>query len=273
MLRLKRLIHHGNSISHAIIGSRIIAHGQDLLVPLPSPLLAQWSTNRFFLDIFKRPNKDEILKERARITDEIKRGYFDDIKEIKQHGGKISLANKVIAPALEAAKFPSLKVEYPDGRTSKFPIVSNGEVANADVLPNLKASVLCLTFREYSQGMINSWSLPLLDTFNASKDVELYQVSFIDTKFLCWKPMKKLLLWTMRSSKPDGSNDALRRQMVYYFGDHYYFRKELGIENLCTGYIFLLDRFGRIRWQGSGMASKEELTSLVSCTSLLLEEK
>nr|AKM76482.1 AT1G08220-like protein [Erodium trifolium] len=273
MLRLKRLIHHGNSTSHAILGSRIIAHGQDQLVPLPSPLLAQWSTNRFFFGIFKKPNEDEVLKERARITDEIKRGYFLDISEIKQHGGKIALANKVIVPVLEAAKFPSLEVDYPDGRTLKFPIVSNGKVANADALPNPKASILCLTFREFSQKMINSWSVPLLDTFSDSKDVELYQVSFIDSTLLCWKPMKKLLLRTMRSSKPDGSNDALRRQMVYHFGDHYYFRKKLGIVNLCTGYIFLLDRFGRIRWRGTGMASKEELTSLVSCTSLLLEEK
>nr|AKM76480.1 AT1G08220-like protein [Erodium gruinum] len=271
MLRLKRLI--GNSISPAILGSRIIAHGQDKLVPLPSPLLAHWSTNRFFFDIFKMQNKEELKKERERIVDEMTRGYFSDFAELKKHGGKVALANKILVPALAASKFPSLEVEYPDGRTLKLPIISNKEVANADVLPNPKASVLCLSFRKYSAGMIDSWTVPFLDTFSTSKDVELHRVSLIDNKILCWKPVKRLLLRSIRSSKPDGSNDALQRQMAYSFGDHYYFRKELGIVNLATGYVFLLDKFGRIRWQSYGMASKDELTSLLSCTSLLLEEK
>nr|AKM76481.1 AT1G08220-like protein [Erodium texanum] len=273
MLRLKRLVHLGNSTSPSFLGSRIIVHGQDKLFPLPLPLLAQWSTNRFFFDSYKIPKtEEEIKKERARITDEMQRGYFNDFSEIKQHGGKIALANKVIVPALAASKFPSFEVEYPDGGTLKLPVISNGKIANADVLPNPKASVLCLSFRAYSQEMINSWCTPFLETFSASKDVELYEVSFIDTTLLCWKPVKRLLLRSVRSSKPDGSNER-QRQMGYYFGDHYYFRKELGIQNLCTGYVFLVDKFGRIRWQGSGVASKEELTSLLSCTSLLLEEK
>lgn len=38
-------------------------------------------------------------------------------------------------------------------------------------------------------------------------------------------------------------------------------------------YIFLLDKLGRIRWQGFGLATEEELSSLFACTSHLLEEK
>lgn len=105
----------------------------------------------------------------------------------------------------------------------------------------------------------------------------------------------------MKKSKPN-EKSALQRQTVYSFGDNYYFRKELKILNLLTGYrnhfsiasflswiaqqvrvtdlkfmlhryIFLVDKFGRIRWQGFGMAAEEELASLLSCTTLLLEEK
>ncbi|XP_052882678.1 uncharacterized protein LOC108481927 [Gossypium arboreum] len=57
----------------------------------------------------------------------------------------------------------------------------------------------------------------------------------------------------MRKSS-DGEKDALQRRIVYSYGDHYYFRKELKILNLITGYIFLLDKFGIIRWQGFGLA-------------------
>ena len=57
----------------------------------------------------------------------------------------------------------------------------------------------------------------------------------MDSWFLSLRPMKRLLLRLMKKSKPDGKN-AVQRQTVYSFGDHYYFRKELKILNLLTGY-------------------------------------
>lgn len=62
------------------------------------------------------------------------------------------------------------------------------------------------------------------------------QVSFIDSWLLTRNPLKKLLLRMMRKSNLRDSDDVLQRQIVYSFGDHYYFRKELKILNLQTGY-------------------------------------
>ncbi|TYH28074.1 hypothetical protein ES288_A02G115700v1 [Gossypium darwinii] len=70
--------------------------------------------------------------------------------------------------------------------------------------------------------------------FSESKSVQLYEVSFIDSWFLCLNPIKRLLLRFMRKSSY-GAKDALQRHIVYSFGDHYYFRKELKILNLLTG--------------------------------------
>ncbi|KAF9597305.1 hypothetical protein IFM89_017089 [Coptis chinensis] len=123
------------------------------------------------------------------------------------------------------------------------------------------------------QAMIYSWRTPFMDAFSASNDVQIYEVSLIDSWFLSLNLVKRLLLLIMRKPKTDEPNNALQRQIGYVFGDHYYVRKELKILNLLTGYIFLLDRFGRIRWQGTGLATEEELASLKSCASLLLEEK
>ncbi|KAL5709690.1 hypothetical protein ACHQM5_020349 [Ranunculus cassubicifolius] len=203
-----------------------------------------------FLDFYQMGSKDAILKERARITDEMNRGYFADIKELKKHGGKVSEANKVIIPAMEAVKFPSIEVNSSDGTNIKLPITCQDKqvVDGKIVVPG--ASLVCLSFRAHSQ------------------------VSMIDSWFLSLRPIKHLLLWTMRKPKLDGTtNNTLSKWTVYAFGDHYYFRKELKILNLLTGYIFLVDRFGRIRWQGSGSTTEEELASLLACTSLLLEEK
>lgn len=49
---------------------------------------------------------------------------------------------------------------------------------------------------------------------------------------------------------------------MYAFGDAYEFRKVLGVPNLLSGYVFLLDRKGRVRWRASGMATEQELDSM-----------
>ncbi|XP_048325244.1 mitochondrial ATPase complex subunit ATP10 isoform X1 [Ziziphus jujuba] len=249
---------------------------EDLLsmIPLSQHFFAQRTSNRF-LDIYQMGNKAAIEKERARLADEMNRGYFADISELKKHGGKIAMANKIIIPAAVAMKFPTLEVNFSGGETIKLPIASNGNgnVVDSDNSSLPKASLLCLSFRANSQGMIDSWTGPFRDAFHGSNDIQLYEVSFIDSWLLCRNPIKQLLLRIMRKSDDDGRKDVLKRQIVYSFGDHYYFRKELKILNLLTGYIFLLDKFGRIRWQGFGSATQDELSSLLSCTSLLLEEK
>ncbi|RVX20221.1 hypothetical protein CK203_004770 [Vitis vinifera] len=290
MLRLNRLILNSASTrSSTLLSRQLGSHEPPSLPLLPSHHLAHRTSTRF-LDIYQLGNKEAFEKERARLADEMNRGYFADMSEFKQHGGKvmawlpfslncsivlfvqIAMANKIIIPAMAAMKFPALEVNYSDGRSLKLPISSHGNEAGTSKLDIPKASLLCLSFRASSQAMIDSWSKPFFDAFSDSKNVQLYEVSFVDSWFLSLNPIKRLLLRIMKKSKPDGKS-VLQRQIVYSFGDHYYFRKELKILNLLTGYMFLVDKFGRIRWQGFGLAAEEELASLLSCTTLLLEEK
>ncbi|KAK6141976.1 hypothetical protein DH2020_020763 [Rehmannia glutinosa] len=266
MLRLKRLL----SITPRSFNARNLLIEEEKLypkIPLHNPY--QWTSTRF-LDIYQMGNKAAIEKERARLKDEMSRGYFADMSEMKKNGGKIAMANKIIIPAVAAVKFPTLEVNYSDGSSLKLPITSDVNASKSDIP---KASLLCLSFRASSQPMVDSWSSPFLNTFGHSSNVRLYEVSFIDSWLLTRSPIKKLLLKIMKKPKPGEKQDILQRQIVYSFGDHYYFRKELQILNLLTGYIFLLDKLGRIRWQGFGLATEDELSSLLSCTSLLLDEE
>ncbi|XP_027123573.1 uncharacterized protein [Coffea arabica] len=276
MLSLKKL-------TSAAAAPAILHHSRRLVRPnfitndklvgsfIPSKNPSQWTSNRF-LDIYQLANKAAIEKERARISDEMSRGYFADFGEMKKHGGKIAMANKIIIPAMAATKFPALEVNFSDGSSLKLPITSSGNGSSADKLDVPKASLLCLSFRGSSQAMINSWSKPFLDEFCSSKETQLFEVSLIESWLLRRNPIKKLLLRIMKKPSPDDKKNVLQRQIVYSFGDHYYFRKELNILNLLTGYVFLLDKFGRIRWQGFGSATPEEVSSLLACTALLLEE-
>uniref|UniRef100_A0ACD5TKL6 Uncharacterized protein n=1 Tax=Avena sativa TaxID=4498 RepID=A0ACD5TKL6_AVESA len=231
---------------------------------------------RGFLDFFKKGDKEAAenaearAKAKARLTDEMRRGYFDDIAEIRKNAGKIAVANKVIIPDVDAVKFPDLALEYPAGGALRLPLVAspsedNSSEAGRTVVPD--ASLVCLSFRANSQKMAESWSLPFLDAFGASGKVQAYEVSFIDSWVLSSGPVRRAFLkMAKKSNNP-------QRHAVYAFGDHYDFRKELQIVNLLTGYIYLVDRLGRIRWQGFGLATQEELSSLTACTSILLDEK
>ncbi|XP_026397628.1 mitochondrial ATPase complex subunit ATP10-like isoform X2 [Papaver somniferum] len=201
------------------------------------------------------------------------RGYFADMQELKKHGGKIAVASDTIVPAIEAVKFPSLDATFSDGTCIKLPVASEEYADGGSKMITPHASLICLSFRAHSQKMIDSWSVPFVDAFSASDNLRMYEVSIIESWFLSLKPIRWLLLRSTRRPSSDGKNGTLERQQVYSFGDKYYFRKELKILNLLTGYIFLLDKFGRIRWQGFGLATEKELNSLITCTSLLLKEK
>lgn len=213
-------------------------------------------------------NKEAIKKERARISDELSRGYFADISEIRQNGGKIAVADKIVIPSSSAVKFPDLEVSFSDSRCLKLPIALNLGQSSTDTsdvtIPY--ASLLCLSFRASSQAMTESWIVPFLNAFNSSGGIQVYEVSLVDSWLLSTSPFRRLFLKMMKKS------DNTQKHTVYAFGDHYDFRKKLQILNLLTGYIFLLDRFGRIRWHGFGHATDEEISSLLSCTSLVLDD-
>ena len=54
---------------------------------------------------------------------------------------------------MAAVKFPTLQVNYPDGKTLKLPIDSkgNGDASDADNAPVPRTSLICLSFRANSQ--------------------------------------------------------------------------------------------------------------------------
>ncbi|KAK5830209.1 hypothetical protein PVK06_014003 [Gossypium arboreum] len=159
------------------------------------------------------------------------------MSELKQPGGKIALANKILIPGIAARKFPAMDVIYSDGRKSKLPVVFDASGVDASKLAVPEASLVCLSFRANSRVWF-PFSILFMTPFSESKSVQLYEVSFIDSWLLCLNPIKRLLLRFMRKSS-DGAKDALQRHVVYSFGDHYYFRKELKILNLLTGYFWL----------------------------------
>jgi len=210
------------------------------------------------LNIFTVFNKEVREKEKERLRDELNRGYFDDFRDIKKSGGKIAQASTSLTPVAASPRFPPLEVHVPKG-------------GPALTLPieNSNATLICMAFRASAQPMVVSWSSPFAQNFSVSPSINVFEVSVIESSVLSLWPIKRLLLRIMRGSQKEGN--ALERKVVYAFGDTYDFRKLLGVPNLLSGYVFLLDRKGRVRWRASGMATEEELESMASCTTRLLQ--
>lgn len=212
------------------------------------------------LNIFSVFNKEARAKETERLRDELNRGYFDDFKNLKESGGKLAVASTSLTPIAASPKFPTLEVHVPKGGPSlTLP------------LENSNATLVCMAFRASAQPMVVSWSSPFAQSFHGSPSMNVFEVSVIESSVLSFWPIKRLLLRIVRSSEMEVK--GLERKVVYTFGDTYEFRKALGVPNLLSGYAFLVDGKGRVRWRASGMATKEELESMNSCTTRLLQEE
>lgn len=80
-----------------------------------------------------------------------------------------------------AVKFPDIKVSFPDGKTMKLPIRISDNAVDSDKLSVPKASLVCLSFRGYSEVIDHG--------LKAIK--ELYYVVPCDvwhfiSNYLCW---------------------------------------------------------------------------------------
>jgi ATPase complex subunit ATP10 len=69
---------------------------------------------------------------------------------------QVAVANKVIIPAMEAVKFPDIKVSFSDGTPMKLPIRISDNKDDSDKSSVPKASLVCLSFRASSQVMNHS---------------------------------------------------------------------------------------------------------------------
>ena len=61
--------------------------------------------------------------------------------------------------------------------------------------------------------------------------------------------------------------------MLYSGKDAPEIRKTLQLGNSMIGYVFLLDKEGRIRWKAHASPTEHEIEALLRCSQQLLEEE
>ncbi|KAL3147112.1 hypothetical protein ABBQ38_015067 [Trebouxia sp. C0009 RCD-2024] len=68
-------------------------------------------------------------------------------------------------------------------------------------------------------------------------------------------------------------SEPLQTDYIFHFGDTTEIRKALEMPNRLTGYAFLIDDQGLVRWRGSGKAEKAEVDSLMRAADQLMQLK
>jgi len=226
------------------------------------------SSMRLFEVFSEEKRKQRLDKLKA----DMEKNYFDDFKELRDTQGKMFQSSTQLTPPSHAPPFPPISATAPDGSIS--PVIPLTAVGGQVEATN-QITLICIGLRAGCQPMLEKWAAPfthqppLPSPFPSSLSV--VELSIVDSKLMSIWPLKSLLLRESRTAKRPGY--AVHPRMLTYFGDSDELRRRLGLANKLTGYIFLVDGKGRIRWQASGFPTKEEICSLILFTQQIAAEQ
>lgn len=213
------------------------------------------------LQIFNKERREE---RRQKLKDEMQRGYFDDFRDFRDKNGKIFLAPEKLIPADKALHFPPINVTLGTDRSSvQFPLLDQPDETNKKL-----SSLVCIAYRAGAQDMIESWAIPFSDTFKHTEKVGLYELALIESPIMGLWPFRSIL--TSSGAKSQAKYGIPAEYLYYFNNDTDVLRKALYMTNRLTGYVYLLDAKGRVRWRGSGYPGSSELKSLIACCHELI---
>uniref|UniRef100_A0A7S3Y713 Mitochondrial ATPase complex subunit ATP10 n=2 Tax=Heterosigma akashiwo TaxID=2829 RepID=A0A7S3Y713_HETAK len=120
--------------------------------------------------------------------------------------------------------------------------------------------------------MLESWTTPYLEQRSGKSptphlEPNLVHLSIVEGFVLSM--LRGLLTKSLAAALPA----PLRPRALAAFADAESFRESLSISNRLSGYLYLVDRDGFVRWRASGKASEEELRLLLKAVDDLAAEE
>lgn len=225
-----------------------------------------------FYEIFSKEKREQ---GRKRLQQEMKKGHFDDFKQLRDTQGKLFQGSPGLLPiSSRSARFPRAHVV--DGKDEY--------VGVTEVFGSPKTAVLlCAGCREGAQPMIDAWAKPFDDWFSNDRwdqiekkreasSVGIVEMSVVDSFVMSRWPFRSYLC--SKQAGFESKYSGVDARTVFLFGGYNGFQEVLDMfENRLIGYVYLLDREGRIRWRGCGFPNvPEEMEYLLRATDALLNE-
>ena len=143
----------------------------------------------------------------------------------------------------ENRSFPTIPARTLSGKEITFPDAARGKLA-----------LIAVAFVRGAQHQLDSWTVPFE---TACSEDGVYEIPMIDGKV--WSVLSSFIDSGMRSGIPEWKHDSV----ATYYGDTSSFRKQLGIDDMTKGYVFLLDHEGNIIFRGIGTADEERIKEML----------
>ena len=207
--------------------------------------------------VFKKTRRGKIKK----IYTELVHGYFWMIKDLERSNEKPIQSNELLIPREHAKVFP-----YLPGLES---VSGNIRAAMPDYILRKNRSkdaaaqctLVAISFRDHGYRLLPSWLDPFQEALAGKDRVELVRLNLSEGWFNKYI-LGRVIRYLTRRNTPAAEQDST---FLYSGGSGALepFRDALRMHNLLTGYVFLLDGLGRVRFAGSGSATEEEVERLV----------
>ncbi|KAL7550340.1 hypothetical protein ACHAWF_013588 [Thalassiosira exigua] len=209
--------------------------------------------------------KNEKTGEERKVHLEHAFGYFWGIKDLDLTNEKPILSNEAIIPATEAETFPSLKglvnlhdetVDIPDFFTRN----------NRSKDAHAQCTLVAISCKDFGAHLLASWIEPFEEALCNGEESDRHKVVRVQiNEGWVTKLLKPLILRGTKKRVPEAGHT----NTLLYFGDAEEMRDILRMHNIYTGYVFLVDGVGRVRWAGSGEGSNEEVGAMIEMARAL----
>jgi len=169
---------------------------------------------------------------------------------------------------LELLSSPRSKVDVPDHFLRK----------NRSSDANAQCTVVAVSYRDYGYQILSSW----LDPFRAamltkvgggsdnSNRCEVFRINISEGWLNKWMLRGLIRALTRKNTPPEDRDSTL----LYFGGTNELenFRDALRMHNVMTGFVFLLDGLGRVRFAGSGPATDDDVDRLIRFARVLISK-
>ncbi len=237
----------------ALLGGRGWSVWKQCHVGIRTHQLTPYRSMVHFYELFSKEKREE---GRKRLREELKRGHFDDFKQLRDTGGKLFQGSASLTPRSVSERFPSVLVSSSDGKEGVLGTEGKDAV------------LVCAACRDGAQPMIDQWAMGFDDALCENDGVGIVELSIVDSKIMSLWPFRGMLY--AQQSGFDGKYRVDAQSVFLFPGKQGYQKMMDMMGNRLTGYVFLVDREGRIRWRGCGFPSEEEMRWLVSGAETLL---
>lgn len=170
----------------------------------------------------------------------MKTGYFAEVREFSRYDvpGKLFARQMEKSPSNDSISFPSISGLAFDRTPIALPLLG-------------KTHFIGVYYREFGRNAVELWEKRL-----GVNCVPFYEVSVIERSLTARSMHSMFKGYNLRKNYEEKGR-PLNRGMFWF--DHFIEQKQqLGITNRVTGYVYLVDSKGRIRWKVCGEPFEQE---------------